>query len=1168
MDLFHFDLPVQSKSEPITVINCPSDLEPFLLGYSPFKERFLVYVSLDDSDLFDRAQLFRFIDPQRPVLLFPTWDTLPYDRISPRQDIIGERSATLSLLEQGVAPNTIIMTSLAAILQRIPPQENFQGFGLTLHKGKNISRQELTMRLEAQGYHRVEIVREPSEYALRGNLVDVFPAHSLHPYRLDFFGDELETLKAFDPLSQRSAGEEAELKLLPSKELSLTPQTIARFRQGYRATFLDTTDQDPLYESVSAGRPYPGMEQWLPLFYSKLSTLQDYLPADALWCFDAHFNEAALARFEQIQEHYQARKAYLKESKKLGDGFIYHPLPPEQLYLSAKEFEDLTKKNSTIEFHSFQTQASSEENILDCQARRAKDFHLERNSPDINVFEALKEHIQSLQNLGDKVLITAPSFGAISRLETALKDHGFISTRQINDLKSLEDVPHTILGLCVLPLDHGFSLGGFSVLTEQDILGDKQTKTTKRRRRSDLFLGEASNLTTGDYVVHMDHGIGQYTGLMTLTINDLPHDCLALIYEGGDKLFVPVENIEVLSRYGGEDSFVVLDRLGSASWQARKARVKKNLLEMASGLIKIAAERQLENAESYKIEPGQFNEFCARFPYTETEDQLIALDETLEDLSAGKPMDRLICGDVGFGKTEIAIRAAFVVASQGKQVAIIAPTTLLARQHYQNFQRRFQGFGLKVAQLSRFTTPKDASLIKEGIKDGTIQVVIGTHSLLGKGIHFLNLGLMIVDEEQHFGVKQKEHLKSLQANVHVLTLTATPIPRTLQMALTGVRDMSIIATPPVDRLAVRTFVMPFDGVMIREAILREKYRGGQIFYVTPRIEFLEKIQLQLQELVPEIKVAMAHGQLPPRALEKTMLDFCDGRYDLLLATNIIESGLDIPTVNTIIVDRADLFGLAQLYQIRGRVGRTKIRAYAYLLLPPTALSTTSQKRLEIMQTLDNLGAGFQLASHDMDIRGAGNLLGDQQSGHIREVGIELYQQMLEEAVEEARNRQGNKAAEPAVDHWTPQLNLGLPVLIPEHYVHDLTVRLHLYQRLVHLNAPAEIEDFAIELIDRFGPLPLEVTYLLEIIYLKTLCRAANIDKVDIGDKGIVLGFYKNSFPNPEGLITMIQNSQGTIRLRPDQKLVYIHTWSDIDQRLKGIKTILEELKSLAEKKSF
>ena len=672
-------------------------------------------------------------------------------------------------------------------------------------------------------------------------------------------------------------------------------------------------------------------------------------------------------------------------------------------------------------------------------------------------------------------------------------------------------------------------------------------------------------MNQGDLIVHQDHGVGRYEGLKTLDVAGAPHDCLDLTYHGGDKLYLPVENIELVSRYGAEDAEAQLDKLGGVAWQGRKARAKQRLRDMAEELLRIAALRATRVAEPVAPPEGLWAEFCARFPYEETEDQLGAIDDVVGDLAAGRPMDRLICGDVGFGKTEVALRAAFLVAMTGKQVAVVAPTTLLCRQHYRTFSERFRGLPVRIRQLSRLVSTKEASETKAGLADGTIEIVIGTHALLSKTMKFSDLGLMIIDEEQHFGVKHKERLKDLRAEVHALTLSATPIPRTLQLALAGVREMSLITTPPIDRMAVRTYVTPFDAVTVREALLREKYRGGQSFFVAPRISDLEEISEFLRRNVPEVTFALAHGQMAAGSLDEIMTNFYDGSFDVLASTSIVESGLDIPRANTLVCFRADMFGLAQLYQLRGRVGRSKLRAYAYLTTAAEqSMTVSAEKRLKILASLDNLGAGFTLASHDLDMRGGGNLLGEEQSGHIREVGVELYQSMLEEAVASLRDGTDEAVSEKS---WSPQINVGASVLIPEAYVADLTVRLALYRRLADLDSDQEREAFAAELIDRFGPLPAEADQLIAVAALKALCRRCQISKLDAGPKGAVLSFRETGFPDPLALVRFITERPDDYKMRPDGKLVVQGGWPEAIQRLKALRAVLEAMSRLATRKA-
>jgi transcription-repair coupling factor (superfamily II helicase) len=746
-----------------------------------------------------------------------------------------------------------------------------------------------------------------------------------------------------------------------------------------------------------------------------------------------------------------------------------------------------------------------------------------------------------------------------------LSDHGMDKLRQATSWADAQ--AYGVAGTkvkpiqrAVVPLDHGFETQSLAVISETDILGDRLARP-KKRRRAQNFLAEASALSPGDLVVHIEHGIGRYVGLKTLAVNDAPHDCLELDYAAESKLYLPVENIDLLTRYGADSDSAQLDRLGSASWQSRKAKAKERLREMAEGLIQLAAARALREGAAIDPPSGLYDEFCAQFPYDETDDQLNAIADVLEDLAKGHPMDRLICGDVGFGKTEVALRAAFVVAMSGQQVAVVCPTTLLARQHFKTFSQRFTGWPVRVRQLSRLVGRKEADETREGLKKGEIEIVIGTHALLSEQVSFKDLGLVIVDEEQHFGVKHKEKLKTFRADVHMLALSATPIPRTLQMALSGIRDMSIIATPPVDRIAVRTYVLPYDPVSLREALLREKYRGGQAYYVVPRLSDLPDVADFLRNQVPEVKFITGHGQLSPTQLEDVMSAFYDGQYDVLLSTTIVESGLDVPTANTLIVHRADMFGLAQLYQIRGRVGRSKARAYAYLTTPQhKTLSVASEKRLKVLQSLDNLGAGFQLASHDLDIRGGGNLLGHEQSGHIREIGVELYQQMLEDAVAELRS----KSADSLTDHrsWSPQINAGAAVMIPESYIPDLNIRLALYRRVSEAEKSADREALASELIDRFGPIPEEAEQLLKVVGIKGLCREANVAKLDVGPKGAVVSFRNDTFSNPLGLVKFIP-TRPDWKIRPDQKLLVKGEWPDAASRLNAAEKIVRELARLA-----
>jgi transcription-repair coupling factor (superfamily II helicase) len=897
------------------------------------------------------------------------------------------------------------------------------------------------------------------------------------------------------------------------------------------------------------------MEHWLPLFHERLDTLIDYVPGSPV-VLEPLAEDAARERLGQIADYFEARQQALAQKDA---GPIYRPLPPDRLYLGTEEWEQRLKQTQVARLTPFSV-PEGQGPAIDIGTRTGRNFAAERAEPGKNVFKAVTAHVQSLQEAGKRTIVALWSEGARERVSHVLADHGLANLSPVASWQEALALPKPQVALAVLGLEAGFETADAAVIGEQDILGDRLVRPRRAAKRADNFIAEVTALSAGDLVVHVDHGIGRFVGLRAIEAAGAPHDCLEIHYAGGDKLYLPVENVELLSRYGSEESNVDLDRLGGGAWQARKARMRRRILEIANDLIKIAAERQLREAPKLVPEPGPFDEFCAGFPYEETDDQQASIDAVLGDLGSGRPMDRLVCGDVGFGKTEVALRAAFVTAMSGRQVAVVVPTTLLARQHTKTFTERFRGFPIKIAQASRLVSSTELTKTKKGLADGTIDIIVGTHALLGKGIKFKDLALLIVDEEQHFGVAHKEKLKQLRSEVHVLTLTATPIPRTLQLALSGVRDLSIIASPPVDRLAVRTFVSPFDPLVVREALLRERYRGGQAFYVCPRIEDLAGVKEFLDTHVPEMKVAVAHGQMPSGVLEDIMAAFYDGKYDALLSTTIIESGLDIPTANTLIVHRADRFGLSQLYQLRGRVGRSKLRAYALFTLPEHKITVQAEKRLKVLQSLDTLGAGFQLASHDLDIRGAGNLLGEEQSGHIKEVGFELYQQMLEEAV--ASLKAG--IAAPVADRWSPSITIGTPVMIPEDYVADLPVRLALYRRLAEIEDEREIEAFGAEMSDRFGKLPIEVEYLLQIVAIKALCRQANVEKIEAGPKGAVITFRDNSFANPERLVSFIRQQGPSARVRPDMKVVFFADWDRPEERLKGATAILRNLANLAQ----
>ncbi|HEV7690098.1 MAG TPA: transcription-repair coupling factor [Hyphomonadaceae bacterium] len=1142
---------IASQTKPVRVYETPFIADVRLFAEAAIKRGGAsLYIARDDRHAMMAASAARFFAPGLDVVQLPAWDCLPYDRVSPSPGVAALRCASLAKLANAGKAAMLVVTTAASIVQRVPPRSHMSAAAFVARVGESVPLQRIQAYLNINGYVRASTVREAGEYSIRGGIVDIFPAGMVEPVRLDFFGEDLETARYFDPETQRSTVNLKEIVLAPVSEIDFSDEALTLLRKNFLSAF-GSPGGDPTYESARERIRRQGVEQWLPLFYEKLETLFDYLGPKALVAIDAVAAEAASERIAQAEEYFDVRK-----STSSAGGTVHHVLPPDGLYLTPKELGEALNGQTTVTFTSQDAPEKTEG--LHGRARPGRSFAPERANPSGNLFDAVAAFIRDRQKAGKRVVVAAWSTGSASRLTGIFDDHGIKNAKAV---ASLAETATNQVSVAEFAVESGFEDDDLVVISEQDMLGDKLARPRKRKS-SAAVIAEAAALSAGDLIVHVEHGVGRYEGLQTVTVHDAPHDCLELIYAGGDKILLPVENVELISRYGAESGEGALDKLGGGGWQARKARAKKKIMDMADELIRLAAEREMKRAPKTDTSEGVFREFSARFPYEETDDQLSAIEDVVADLNSGKPMDRLICGDVGFGKTEVALRAAFLVAMTGLQVAVIAPTTLLARQHFQTFSERFAGWPIKLKQLSRFVSAKEANETRDQINSGEVDVVIGTHALLAKTINFKRLGLIVVDEEQRFGVKHKERLKELKADVHVLTLSATPIPRTLQMALTGIRDLSIIATPPIDRLAVRTYVVEFDPVTVREALLRERYRGGQTYFVAPRVADLPFLERFLREQVPEVKFLTAHGQMGATELEDRMEDFYDGKADVLLATTIVESGLDIPRANTLVIHRADMFGLAQLYQLRGRVGRAKLRAYAYLTTPEEEkLTDGAAKRLKVLQSLDSLGAGFMLASHDLDMRGGGNLLGEAQSGHIREVGVELYQQMLEDAVKALRSGETLDGHEVA-DDWSPQIDIGAAVLIPEGYVEDLSTRLSLYRRLADLTEEADRESFAAELIDRFGPLPDETKQLLEITAVKILCKRLGVAKVSAGPKGALLAFRPNAPLDTGKLVTYVQKRPNVLKLRPDMKLVAGGAWPDAPHRLTAVKQLLMDMSEL------
>ena len=1144
---------IGQASVPLTLARAADGFLPLLLAdLARASDKRLLYVATDDAAMQAIADAAPFFAPDLIIHRFPAWDCLPYDRAGPSMRVSADRLATLSALQAPAKRGELILTTVAAITQRTLTPFRIRQLATTLAAGQRIDRDALAELLVANGFSRVDTVADQGEFAVRGGIVDLFPAGEETGLRVDFFGDEIESIRRFDPADQRSLGPARALSLLPAAETLLDEATIRRFRSAYREMFGAAATGDPLYQAVSEGRRQAGMDHWLPLFEERLASLFDHIDAATPVLRGHRTDTTAQTRFAAIADYHANRVAAGREQ-----AGSYRPLAPDALYLAEDEWRQAEAARPVHVVTPFDIPESP--TVLDLETFAARDFTPERTA-DLNVYDKVADHLSDERRKGRRTIIASYSGGARERLAGLLKEHG------VTGLSHAETWQETLglsadLALITLPLDHGFASDAISLLTEQDILGERLVRRQKRRKSADAFLAELATLSVGDLVVHLDHGIGRYEGLTSIPVGNSPHDCVALTYAGGDKLYVPVENLDVLSRYGGESEGVALDRLGGEAWQRRKARMKERIREIAGELLATAAQRALRPGEVLAADAA-YPAFVDRFPYQETDDQDRAIGDVLADMASGRPMDRLVCGDVGFGKTEVALRAAFVAAMAGMQVAVVCPTTLLARQQFTNFVERFKGFPINIGRLSRLVPAAEAQKTRDGLASGQVDIVVGTHAVIAKSVEFQRLGLVIVDEEQRFGVVHKERLKQLKTDVHVLTLTATPIPRTLQMAMSGLRELSVIQTPPVDRLAVRTYVAPWDPVVIREALLREHDRGGQSFFVTPRIKDLPDIEEFLRTRVPEVKYVVAHGQMAPGEVEERMGAFYDRKYDVLVSTTIVESGLDIPSANTLVVHRADRFGLAQLYQLRGRVGRSKTRAYAYLTTPEGGgITDTAEKRLKLLGDLDTLGAGFQLASHDLDIRGAGNLVGDEQSGHIREVGFELYQSMLEEAILVAKAEGAGVA--PPREALSPVITVDAPILIPEDYVPDLPLRMALYRRLNEAEDRAGLDGFAAEMIDRFGPLPPETANLIQLMEIKANAKTAGIAKLDVGTKGALVSFHGDQFANVPGLIAYVERLKGRARLRPDNKLSISGDWASAGARLNGALQLSKGLGKLA-----
>ncbi len=1041
------------------------------------------------------------------VCYFPAWDSLPFDRISPSPSVMADRATLLSQLAQNNRDKKIVIMSSGNLLQKLPPKTELIDSTIAIKCEQKISPETIAQHLAKCGFIRCGCANEPGEFSVRGEIVDVVISDH-KGYRINFAWDKIDKIRLFDPLTQVSHEQINQIEIYPASEFNLNQATIENFKAGFLKAFGVNHSKNPIYLAITENRMTSSAEHLIPLLYPEMIGISEYLNNPHVIC-----SPLAIQAMKEIEgDIVDFHESRISVNKAQVTSF-YPALDPNALYFKA---EDIERKLEEIGA----SVITSSEDVIPGNGlynySLTPSFYHQSAQSKRPIVDLLIEFIDQYKK--QNIIIACPSRSGLERIKNMLETEG---VNLVKNKISLE------IGL----IKAGFITDQTVYFSQYDILGAKFANLDgpKKHKKLKNILTELENLTEGELVSHQEHGVAEFAGVETVMVSGQPHDCVKLLYADNDRLYIPVENLDVIKRYGSDDA--PLDKLGGLSWQRRKAAIKNRIGELAQKLMQLAASRKVKRADPILI-GEEYDKFSAAFPYNETDDQNNAIADIKEDLLSGHPMDRLICGDVGFGKTEVAMRGAFMVAKDGKQVAVISPTTILSRQHHISFVDRFRNSGLKIAQLSRLVNAAESRRVKEGLKNGEIDIVVGTHALLAKEIGFHNLGMVIVDEEQRFGVAQKERLKELKTGVHILTLSATPIPRTLQMSLLGIRDLSFIATPPIDRLSVRTSVIPYDNLVVRDALLREHFRGGRSFYVAPRIKDLEELAISLRTLVPELSYRMAHGQMAPGIIDEIMGDFYDGKFDILLCTTIIESGIDIPAAGTIIIHKAEMLGLSQLYQLRGRVGRSKARGYAYLTISNARGATKHAiKRLDIMQNVDSLGAGFAIASHDMDIRGFGNLVGDEQAGHIKEVGMELYQDMLEEAIASVKG-------EETQDDLNPSINLGLPISMPEEYIGDRAVRIGLYRRLSAIDTKEELENFRDELIDRFGPLPESLKNLMSVIEIKQLCKKKHIESLDSGPQGFVMKFQTGYDPR-DIVMPFIMNNPRSSKLRPDNKFVVL-----------------------------
>lgn len=1085
-----------------------------------------------------------FHGSQSDFLSFPEWETLPYDIFSPHEDIISDRISALHALPT-LTQGCLILPA-ATCMQIIPPQEFINAVSLVINQGDKQSLEELRNTLFASGYHHVSQVTSRGEFTVRGSIVDFFPMGSAHPYRLEFFDDEVETIRSFDVEKQTSIEKLKTISLLPAHEFPSDEASIKQFRRRYREKIEGDPNKSIIYKEVSNGNFPPGIEYYLPLFFDQTATIFDYLPSNTL--FILYENAIEMAEEFQIE-------LYTRYEQRRHD--VERPiLPPHDIYLSMENFQ--------LHLENYKTATIRKNKIPDNTHSRQKNYACSA-LPTIKIDPRLQDPAQHLrvylERKQSKIMFAAESLGRREHIRDTLR--GFnITPKIVSNWQEFQD-SDSQLNLLVSPIDDSVDLTESNVvlIAEQQLFGNRtrQTSRRKRTRDADAIVRNLNDLTLGSPVVHEDHGVGRYRGLQSLDIQAIETEFVTLEYFGGDKLYVPVANLHLISRYTGADTeSAPWHKLGADNWSKIKDKAAQRARDVAAELLEISARREAKQGYSFDTNLLEYSSFASSFPFEETPDQQTAIDDVLQDMHHNKPMDRVVCGDVGFGKTEVAMRAAFIAVNNGKQAVVLVPTTLLAQQHYQTFVDRFAEWPIQIESISRFNSAKKQKQIIEKLADGSIDIVVGTHKLLNQDIKYKNLGIIIIDEEQRFGVRHKEKLKSLRAEVDILTLTATPIPRTLNMSLSGLRDLSIIATPPNHRHAIKTFVSQWNDASIKEACTREIKRGGQVYFLHNEVKTIEKTTRDLQKLMPNASIQFAHGQMSERELEQVMIDFYHARFSILVATTIIESGIDIPTANTIIINRADRLGLSQLHQLRGRVGRSHHRAYAYLITPPKkAMTADAIKRLNAIESLEELGVGFTLATHDLEIRGAGELLGEGQSGQIHEVGYTMYNELLSRAVAALRSGNLPKLDRP-LDHGC-EVDLGAPAILPESYVPDVHMRLVLYKRIASANNQQELKEIQIELIDRFGLLPDASKNLIDTTELKLFANGLGIDKIEAHEDGGRIIFSAEPNINIDQLLGLIQREPNVFKMNGSEKLSFNVHLEDVEARINYIRHLIDTI---------